>query len=116
MEHINVNTVQAVQKDKQQKMEEMDILLNKKVEIGKKFIGTKLNGHWIENSFKVGNEEKTFKVQVLNDGALDELKKAVGLDSIRVLLPNMAVTREYRFERLNVTIDENFVITNFTRG
>lgn len=117
MESVNINNVQVVQKENQQKkMEELDVILNKKVEIGKTFIGKKLNGTWTENSFKVGNEEKKFKVQILNENALDELKKAVGVDNIRILLPNMAVTMDYRFERLNLTIDENFVITNFTRG
>jgi hypothetical protein len=45
-----------------------------------------------------------------------EAKKQSGLTNVRVIRPGMAVTMDFRPDRLNIDIDEKGVVTGFRCG
>lgn len=81
-----------------------------------KLIGIQLKGRVIEE--KIGQEPKvkTFKKYVLSSDSIILLKKNLGSIPIRIVLPHTYFTGETHMNRLNVIVNENFVITNLQIG
>lgn len=46
----------------------------------------------------------------------DEIRERSGSRSVRVIMPNMAVTLDYREDRLNIHVDDKSVVTKLTCG
>ncbi len=81
-----------------------------------KLIGTQLKGKVIEE--KIGQEPKikTFRKYILSNGSIVLLRMRLGSIPIRIVLPHTYFTGETYMNRLNVIVNEDFVITNLQIG
>lgn len=79
-------------------------------------IGTKIAGEWKEASIEIGGRTINMRNQKVFTEAYEFLEAQLGINNFRVIFNGGMYTQDIRMNRLNLKIDNDFIITEIYVG